>query len=176
MNKYVIVLRHGPTHSNETINYNSFINFIGDMVLFITNFLSSKGLNINDVSPKIFTSPFSRCNDTGKLLASHLNVINGKNKIKVKIDDGVKRWDHKNESREMSISRSFNYGGKIFEKINSLKEPSVYIFITHSSIIPSYISGIVGRKLKKVKLHTASLSVININNRELEIFNKSFKN
>ena len=28
--KYVVILRHGPTHSNESINYNSFVKFISD--------------------------------------------------------------------------------------------------------------------------------------------------
>jgi broad specificity phosphatase PhoE len=173
-NKYVIVLRHGPTHSNETINYNSFVNFISEMVVFLTNFLSSKGLDVNNVTPKIYTSPYPRCKDTGKLLASYLEVIRNNKKVKVDIDEGVKRWDSKNETREMSIKRANNYGGQIYKKVGAKTEACVYIYVSHSSIIPGLISGIVGRKLKKIKLHTACLSIININDRELEIFNKSF--
>lgn len=173
-NKYIVVLRHGPTHSNETINYNSFVNFISEMVVFLTNFLSSKGLDVNDITPKIFTSPFPRCIDTGKLLASYLEVIRNNKKVKVGTDEGVKRWDYKNETREMSKKRASNYGEQLYKKINIISKPCVYIYVSHSSIIPALISGIVGKKLKKVKLHTASLSIININNREMEVFNKSF--
>ena len=173
-NKYVIVLRHGPTHSNETINYNSFVNFISEMVVYLTNFLSSKGLDVNSITPKIYTSPYPRCKDTGKLLASYLEVIRNNHKVKVKTDIGVKRWDSKNESRDESIKRATEYGNQIYKKVNSISEPCVYIYVTHSSIIPALISGIVDRKLKKVKLHTACLSIINVNDRNLEIFNKSF--
>jgi broad specificity phosphatase PhoE len=174
-NKYVIVLRHGPTHSNETINYNSFVNFTSDLIVYLTNFLSNKGLNINNITPKIYTSPFPRCKDTGKLLASYLEVLRNNKKINVGTDEGVKRWDAKNETREMSIKRANNYGNNIFKKITEKNDPCVYIYVSHSSVIPSLISGIVGRKLKKIKLHTACLSIININERELEVFNKSFK-
>ena len=81
----------------------------------------------------------------------------------------------KNESREQSIERATSYGNHIYKKASSKSEDEVCIYVSHSSIIPALISGIVGKRLKKVKLHTACLSIINIDNRELEIFNKSFK-
>lgn len=174
-NKYVIVLRHGPTHSNETINYNSFVNFTSDLIVYLTNFLSNKGLDVNNITPKIYTSPYPRCKDTGKLLTSYLKVIRNNKNIKVGTDEGIKRWDFKNETREMSKRRATNYGETIYKKIAEKKEPCVYIYVSHSSVIPSLISGIVGRRLKKIKLHTACMSIININDRELEVFNKSFK-
>lgn len=174
-NKYVIVLRHGPTHSNETINYNSFVDFTSDLIVYLTNFLSSKGLDVKNITPKIYTSPYSRCKDTGKLLTSYLEVIRQNKKVKIETDEGVKRWDSKHETREMSIKRATNYGGQIYKKVSEKNEPCVYIYVSHSSVIPGLISGIVGRKLKKIKLHAACLSIININERELEVFNKSFK-
>lgn len=173
--KYVIVLRHGPTYSNESINYNSFVKFTSDMVVYLNNFLNKKGLDIKNVTPKIYTSPYSRCQDTGKLLASYLEVIRNNNKLSVKTKSGIKRWEMKNESREKSIERSMHYGNHIYEKVKESNETEIQIYVTHSSIIPSLISGLVGRKLKKIKLHTACLSIINIDDRQLEVFNKSFK-
>ena len=173
--KYVVVLRHGPTHSNESINYNSFVDFIPELVVYLNNFLTSKGLNINTITPKIYTSPYTRCKDTGKLLASYFEVIRNNKRLDVSTNEGIKRWDMKNESREKSIERATAYGNHIYKKLSSKSEDEVCIYISHSSIIPALISGIVGKKLKKVKLHTACLSIINIANRELEIFNKSFK-
>lgn len=173
--KYVIVLRHGPTHSNESINYNSFVNFIAELVVYLNNFLNTKGLDIKNITPKIYTSPYTRCMDTAKLVASYLEVIRNNKKISIKSNSGITRWDMKNESRDKSIERATSYGNHIFEKINLIENDEICIYISHSSIIPALLSGIVGKKLKKFKLHTASLSVININNRELEVFNKSFK-
>ena len=37
--KYVVILRHGPTYSNESINYNSFVKFTSDMVVYLNNYL-----------------------------------------------------------------------------------------------------------------------------------------
>jgi hypothetical protein len=173
--KYVVVLRHGPTNPNETINYNKFVNFTADLVVYLNNFLASKDIDIRTLTPKIFTSEYKRCVDTGKLLASYLEVIRNNKKIDVKTNSGIKRWDMKNELREKSIERATAYGNHIYKKVDAITEDEVRIYITHSSIIPGLISGIVGKKLKKIRLHTACLSIININKRELEVFNKSFK-
>jgi len=173
--KYVVVLRHGPTHSNETINYNSFVNFIAELVVYLNKFLIDKGLGINNITPKIYASPHMRCMDTAKLLTSYLEVLRNNKKISVKSNSGITRWNMKIESREKSIERATSYGNHIFEKNNSVSGDEVCIYVSHSSIIPALISGIVGKKLKKFKLHTASLSIINVNNRELDVFNKSFK-
>ena len=173
--KYVIVLRHGPTHSNESINYNSFVNFTSDLVVYLNNFLLSNGLDINTITPNIYSSPYTRCMDTAKLITSYLQVIRNNKKIDVKSNSGIKRWDMKNETREKSIQRAKDYGQHIYEKVSSKSNDEVSIYISHSSIIPGLISGIVGKKLKKFRLYTASLSIIDINNREMEVFNKSFK-
>lgn len=173
--KYVIVLRHGPTNSNESINYNSFVNFTSDLVVYLNNFLLSKGLDINTITPKIYTSPYTRCKETAKLITSYLEVIRNNKKIDVKPNSDIKRWDMKHETREKSIQRARAYGNNIYEKVNSSSDNGVYIYISHSSIIPNLISGIVGKKLKKFRLHSASLSIIDINNREIEVFNKSFR-
>jgi broad specificity phosphatase PhoE len=173
--KYVVVLRHGPTHSNESINYNSFVNFTAELVVYIKNFLFDKGLDINNITPKIYASPYARCMDTAKLVGSYLEVIRNNKKISVESNSSITRWDMKNELREKSIERANTYGNRIFEKADSSSKDEIRIYVSHSSIIPALISGIVGKKLKKFKLHTASLSIININSRELEVFNKAFK-
>jgi broad specificity phosphatase PhoE len=173
--KYIVVLRHGPTHSNETINYNSFVNFTSEMVVYLNNFLLKKGLDINQTTPQIYTSPYTRCLDTGKLIASYLEVLRNNKKLHVKTKSGVKRWDMKNEPRAKSIERATSYGEHVYSKVKASSEPEIQIYVTHSSIIPGFISGLVGKKLKKVRLHTACLSIINVETRELEVFNKSFK-
>jgi broad specificity phosphatase PhoE len=173
--KYVVVLRHGPTHSNESINYDSFVKFVGELVVYLNNFLVSKGLDIKTITPKIYASPYTRCMDTAKLIASYLQVIRNNKKVITKSNSGITRWDMKNETREKSIERARTYGNHIFSKINSIENDEIFIYISHSSIIPALISGIVGKNLKKFKLHTASLSIINANTRELEVFNKSFR-
>jgi hypothetical protein len=172
--KYVVVLRHGPTHSNESINYDSFVKFIANLIVYLKNFLINKGIDISTITPKIYSSPYSRCVNTAKFVASHLEVL-GNKKIPVQINSGVTRWDIGKETREKSIERSFSYGDKIYKKVNLINGDELRIYITHSSIIPSLISGIVGKKLKKIKLHTFCLSIIDINDRKLEVFNKSFK-
>ena len=173
--KYVVVLRHGPTHSNESINYDSFVNFIAELVVYLNNFLIENGLDINNITPKIYASPHVRCMDTARLIGSYLEVLRNNKKISVESNSGVTRWDMKRESREKSIDRATSYGNHIFEKSKSVPKDEIRIYVSHSSIIPALISGIVGKKLKKFKLHTASLSIININDRELDVFNKSFK-
>jgi len=172
--KYIVVLRHGPTNSNETINYNSFVNFISEIVVYLKNFFSERDIDIKEHNIKIYASPYTRCMDTAKLLASHLDVIRNNNKIAIKSNSGITRWDMKNETREKSIQRSKTYGNHIYEKYNSKTNNELCIFISHSSIIPALMSGIIGKKIKKFKLHTASLSIINIDNREFSVFNKSF--
>jgi broad specificity phosphatase PhoE len=173
-NKYIIVLRHGPTHSNETINYDNFIKFITDMVVFLNNFLKNNGLDINEITPKIYTSSYKRCYDTSKLITTYLEVLRNNKKINIETKSDIKRWDMKNESRKESINRAFNYGNYVYEKYKKSKHPEIIIYITHSSIIPAFISGLVGKKLKKIKLVSASLSILNVNERHLDVFNKSF--
>lgn len=173
--KYVIVLRHGPTHSNESINYDRFVDFVAKLIVYLNNFLTSKGMDLNNITPKIYTSPYSRCIDTGKLVASYLEVIRNNKKVPVKTNSSIARWNIGTEPRDKSIERAISYGNRIYKKVNEAKEDEIRIYITHSSIIPGLISGIVGRRLKKVKLHTTCLSIININDREIEIFNKSFR-
>jgi broad specificity phosphatase PhoE len=173
--KYVVVLRHGPTNSNETINYSSFVNFIAELVVYLNKFFISKGLDINNITPKIYASPYTRCMDTAKLVGSYLEVLRNNKKISIKSNSGITRWNMKTESREKSKERARTYGNHIFEKHNSSSTDEISIYVSHSSIIPALISGIVGKKLKKFKLHTASLSIVDVNSRELDVFNKSFK-
>jgi broad specificity phosphatase PhoE len=173
--KYVIVLRHGPTNKDETINYSDYINFTHKILLFLSTYLSENGVDLLETDAKIYTSPYKRCVETSKLLSSYLRVMNPNKKIKIKSDSGIRRWDRDKESREKSISRSYDYGNHIYNKINLFNNDCVYIYISHSSIIPSFINGILGKKLEKTKLHTACVSIINISDRKLEIFNKKFK-
>jgi hypothetical protein len=116
-----------------------------------------------------------RCKDSGKLLSTYLNVLLGKQKIHPNTNSGIKRWNMHSESREKSIARSTEYGDVIYKKTSSSSKNEIHIYISHSSIIPSLISGILGKPLKKIKLHTACLSIIDANTRELNILNKSFK-
>jgi len=173
--KYIIVIRHGPTHSDESINYNSFIEFITELVTYMKNFFKDKNININEIIPKIISSPYERCVDTSKFITTYLDVLrNNNNKLDIKLNNNLKRWDSKSESRAESVERAITYGNHIFKKVSDEPGHKINIYITHSSIIPGLVSGIVGKKLKKVKLHSACLSIINGNTRELETYNKSF--
>lgn len=173
--KYAIILRHGPTHSNETIDYNNYINFFSSIVIYINKYLLNFNIDIKNINIKIFTSPYTRCYDTAKLLSSHLKIIKKHGDIKISKYDDISRWNSKRETREQSISRGNKCGNHIYEKLINSDNNELNIYISHSSMIPALISGMMGKKLKKIKLHTACLSIINISDRQLEIFNKSFK-
>ncbi|AYV80353.1 MAG: hypothetical protein Gaeavirus37_2 [Gaeavirus sp.] len=171
--KYVIIIRHGPTHPDETINYASFMEFITKMILYIKNFITAN--NLTNITPQFISSPYKRCTDTAKLITSYLDVLKESDKPKsLKIVNYIKRWEKNTETRQESIIRATNYGNYAYKKISSINKPQIFIYITHSSIIPAFISGLIDHKLKKEKLHTACLSVVNINTRKLEKYNKSF--
>ena len=59
------------------------------------------------------------------------------------------------------------------------EKDTLYIYVTHSSIIPYFISGLSGldkNQYKKIKLTTASLTILNVDTREIEMLNKDHSN
>ena len=173
--KYIIVLRHGPTNSNETINYSKFISFVTNLINYLKETLGKANIDIKKTSIKVYASPYERCIDTAKLVTSYLNVLRSSsaNKIEIKSNDKIKRWNSSKESRQHSIDRANIYGKHIYKKA-STKPENICIYVTHSSIIPSFVSGIMGEKMPSTKLHSACMSIINVNGRKLETYNKSF--
>ena len=101
--------------------------------------------------------------------------------IKVIKKYNLRRWDKQGgEEREKSINRSYNYGTKLYNENKEMvsEKDTLNIYVTHSSIIPYFISGLAGLnkyQYKKIKLTTASLTILNIDTREIEMLNKDHK-
>lgn len=171
--KYIIVIRHGPTTSNQMIDYNKFIKFISELVLYLKHFFIEKNIDIEELLPTIISSPYDRCIDTSKLIKSHLEILTNKN-INLKVNDNLRRWDSNLESRKKSKKRGYTYGKFCFLKINNKSEHTINIYISHSSIIPYFIRGASNNDITKELLHTSSLSIIDGNTGDLIVFNKSF--
>ena len=59
------------------------------------------------------------------------------------------------------------------------EKDTLNIYVTHSSIIPYFISGLAGlnkNQYKKIQLKAASLTILNVDTREIEILNKDHNN
>ena len=92
-------------------------------------------------------------------------------KVKIVVDKNLRRWSSKKETLDECFKRAHTYGNYVHSNIND--EKHVHIFITHSSVINAFVTGLCGVEMKKTKLHTSCLSIINAETRELELFNKS---
>lgn len=168
---YHFIIRHGPIHHNESINFNKYLKIITKQILYIKNFLNVNALNQENII--IHSSPIKRCYTTAKFILTYLNVIFENLNIKIKIDKNLTRVDDKNgETLEKCHNRAKLYGHEIYN--NYKHDKNINIFITHSSILKSLISGISNQTIKNDKLFTSSLSIINANTRKLIIYNKSF--
>ena len=186
MKKYIIVLRHGPTRK-DIINHESFINLLPNLMNYIKYFFTKNNVDFNDMKIKIYTSKFERCYLTGKIIKSYLKIMqyDPVNKIENRINlvkkHDLRRWDKQGgEEREKSINRSYNYGTKLYNenKETVSEKDTLNIYVTHSSIIPYFISGLAGLNKyqhKKIKLKAASLTIINVDTREIEMLNKYHK-
>jgi len=190
MTKWIIVQRHGPT-KNDVINNESFMNILPNLMNYIKYFFTKNNIDFNKMKIKIYTSEFERCYSTGKIIKSYLRLLqydpsnkteNNENRIKIVKKHDLRRWDKEGgEEREKSRNRSYNYGTKIYNENKEMvsEKDTLYIYVTHSSIIPYFISGLAGldkNQYKKIKLTTASLTILNIDTREIEMLNKDHSN
>lgn len=187
MKKYIIVLRHGPTR-NDVINHESFINLMPNLMNYIKHFFTKNNIDFNNVNVNIYTSEFERCFLTGKIIKSYLKIMQYdpvnkiEKKIKVIKKYNLRRWDKQGgEEREKSINRSYNYGTKLYNENKEMvsEKDTLNIYVTHSSIIPYFISGLAGlnkNQYKKIQLKAASLTILNVDTREIEILNKDHNN
>ena len=190
MTKWIIVQRHGPT-KNDVINNESFMNLLPNLMNYIKYFFTKNNIDFNKIKIKIYTSEFERCYLTGKIIKSYLRLLqydpsnkteNNENRIKIVKKHDLRRWDKEGgEEREKSRNRSYNYGTKLYNENKEIvsEKDTLYIYVTHSSIIPYFISGLAGldkNKYKKIKLTTASLTILNIDTREIEMLNKDHNN
>jgi len=190
MTKWIIVQRHGPT-KNDVINNESFMNILPNLMNYIKYFFTKNNIDFNKMKIKIYTSEFERCYSTGKIIKSYLRLLqydpsnkteNNENRIKIVKKHDLRRWDKEGgEEREKSRNRSYNYGTKLYNENKEMvsEKDTLYIYVTHSSIIPYFISGLAGldkNQYKKIKLTTASLTILNIDTREIEMLNKDHSN
>ena len=190
MTKWIIVQRHGPT-KNDVINNESFMNLLPNLMNYIKYFFTKNNIDFNKIKIKIYTSEFERCYLTGKIIKSYLRLLqydpsnkteNNENRIKIVKKHDLRRWDKEGgEEREKSRNRSYNYGTKLYNENKEMvsEKDTLYIYVTHSSIIPYFISGLAGldkNQYKKIKLTTASLTILNIDTREIEMLNKDHNN
>jgi broad specificity phosphatase PhoE len=183
MTKYIIVLRHGPT-KNEVIDHEKFINLMSNLMNYIKHFFTKNNIDFNNMNINIYTSEFDRCFITGKIINSYLKIMQYdpvnkiEKEIKVIKKHNLRRWDKQGgEDREKSINRSYDYGIKLYNKNKEMvsEKDTLIIYVTHSSIIPSFICGLAGLNkyhYRKTKLTTASLTIINADTRVIEVFNK----
>jgi broad specificity phosphatase PhoE len=170
-NKYFMVIRHGPTNKDETINFDKYLKIITKLILYVKDFLDKHDINIKK-KIIIHTSPIERCITTSKFISTYFNVLNGNDKLKIIVDKNLRRWSSKKETLDECFKRAHVYGNTVQNGMNDDKD--VHIFITHSSVINALVAGLCGVEMKKNKLHTSCLSIINAETRELELFNKSF--
>lgn len=190
MTKWIIVQRHGPT-KNDVINNESFMNLLPNLMNYIKYFFTKNNVDFNKMKIKIYTSEFERCYLTGKIIKSYLKLLqydpsnkteNNENIIKIVKKHDLRRWDKQGgEEREKSRNRSYNYGIKLYNENKEMvsEKDTLYIYVTHSSIIPYFISGLAGldkNQYKKIKLTTASLTILNVDMREIEMLNKDHSN
>jgi len=179
-------MRHGPTN-DDVINHESFINLTPNLMNYIKYFFTKNNIDFNNMKIKIYTSQFERCYSTGKVIKSYLKIMqydpsnkiqNNENRIKIVKKHNLRRWDKQGgEEREKSTNRSYNYGIKLYNENKEMvsEQDTLYIYVTHSSIIPYFISGLAGlnkNQYKKIKLKAASLTILNVDTREIEILNK----
>ena len=170
-NKYFMVIRHGPTNKDETINFDKYLKIITKLILYVKDFLDKNDINIKK-KLIIHTSPIYRCITTAKFISTYFNVLNGNDKLKIIVDKNLRRWASKKETLDECFKRAHVYGNTVQKEQDDDKD--VHIFITHSSVINALVAGLCGVEMKKNKLHTSCLSIINAETRELELFNKSF--
>jgi len=167
------------------------MNILPNLMNYIKYFFTKNNIDFNKMKIKIYTSEFERCYSTGKIIKSYLRLLqydpsnkteNNENRIKIVKKHDLRRWDKEGgEEREKSRNRSYNYGTKIYNENKEMvsEKDTLYIYVTHSSIIPYFISGLAGldkNQYKKIKLTTASLTILNIDTREIEMLNKDHSN
>jgi hypothetical protein len=138
-NSHIIFLRHGNTNKNQTINYDKYNSKAKKISKKIYNIIKNNTIQNNII---FYSSPEKRCIDTLFLLKENLISKGILNKIKIKINKNLIRWDIKGcELRQDSINRSRTYGNKLknfFDTINN----DFIIYCTHSSILGYIIEGI----------------------------------
>ena len=69
-NKYFMVIRHGPTNKDETINFDKYLKIITKLILYVKDFLDKNDINIKK-KLIIHTSPIDRCITTAKFISTY---------------------------------------------------------------------------------------------------------
>jgi len=174
-NKIIFVIRHGPTDEDENIKINKFIDYAPKIASYIKKYLDDLKINFKNANILISSSPIDRAFNTGKIILSYLNIL-FKSNLELQENKNLLRWDSKNETRDEMKLRAFEYGKRVNKKINKIDKDLVYIFFTHSSILNSFINGILSDKEKEVKIgHLVNTSVNVIYNGKLEVENKKIR-
>jgi hypothetical protein len=172
-NNYHVIIRHGPTHSDESINFDKYLKIITSQIMYIKNFLTTKEYDLKKQTIIIHTSPFERCITTAKFISTYFNVISGNDNVKIDIDKNLRRVDtKKGENMDQCKKRAKSYGNTVYT--DYLNSKNIHIFITHSSFISSFVSGLTNSIMKTEKLAHSSLSIMNADTRDIVVYNKSF--
>ena len=155
----IIVMRHGKTDKNENLIKEIYM----EKAVIIANYMT---LFKNYNTIHFLCSPVERCIDTMDILIKEVNNLLKTNYVK-SIDNELRRWDKKNESRNDSYNRSINYRINIENLSNCL-----IVLVSNSSIIPRLVYGLVNKKYNKTefnklinnkkKLTDGSVCVVNI--------------
>jgi hypothetical protein len=161
-----IILRHADTQPSQDIDIPKFMLNFNKQILTLKKIINkNKYKNII-----IQSSPFKRCYDTALIICNTLNLLLNTNYFVEKNED-LTRWDKKTETRLESKNRSHEYG----KNIKITNNDYLYIYITHSSIIPSFIAGLIDMDLNKFKkknnqnLHNCGISFVK--NKKLKLYN-----
>lgn len=165
---YIFVIRHGPVYYDSTgtelLDVLSFKKILPKILSYI-----SKYSRIN----KIYTSPVSRCELTGNMIAKHYNHCDLKTKVEL-----LRRPRGSPEPYCCAHERGYNFGKKIRKNMISSYETrtnkSNIMIVTHSSMYQSVVEGVIGHKLNEhgdIYINDTAITVYNVLKRKIEDFN-----
>jgi broad specificity phosphatase PhoE len=160
MMSYIFILRHGPIYWDkrgvEQLDVTKLKCILPDIFKYIFKYCD----NIDE----IYTSPVSRCELTGSIIAV-------KFECSVNIEQELlRRPNNSPESRCHAYERGYDFGEKIF-KNNKHKN---ILIVTHSSMYQSVVEGVVGRRVSKkfgIHVNDTALTIYNSKKDRLCDFN-----
>lgn len=182
MDKNIIIIRHFETfkdkNNNERIYYNKSLKKLEKFLEFIKKYINDNP-EINKI--KIFTSKYDRTIMTSLIISNGLKskIINNKLRL-IEIHDPIIMDIVDRDPQQLKHKEICN---KIIYKIdNKLNENTLYLFITHSSLIHNifncfcklYSSKSI--KIPKTNIHNYSLSYMKKTKKSFEYdFNINMK-
>jgi hypothetical protein len=160
----ILIARHGKT-LHEHLLVDEYKLKIKNFIDLLQNIIIKN--EINEI--QFNTSDTERTIDSSTILLKTILKKNNDIKYSFKKNSKIVRWNKKSiQTHKERKDLAYSYGKLIYKKVKNTKK-TLFVYMTHSSIINSLVNGILNISDKTIKLIDGSFNLLEVKKDKTDI-------